>query len=108
MHAIHIRIRGNYNIIEPESLQSFFNIQGMLKQIEFFIFIYHFFRQPKTIQWFTTQTEYSLGLHITRLGDRSTGAVPLCYEDGSFFLLCYKFLSSFGRRFIIKMKTAIA
>lgn len=49
MHPIHIRIGGDDHIIETESFQSFFNIQGVLKQVEFFVFVNNFFVRPKQL-----------------------------------------------------------
>ena len=49
MHTIHIGISGNHHIIKTETFQSFFDIQCMLQQVEFFIFVNNFLGQAKTI-----------------------------------------------------------
>ena len=82
MHAIHISIGCNYNIIIPQTFQAFFNIQCMLQQVELFIFIHHFFSQPKTVQRFTPQAENSLCFYISCFGNGAAGTVTFSNKDG--------------------------
>ena len=49
MHTIHIRIGGDDYLIVSQVIQILFNVEGMLEQIEFFIFINHLFGQTETI-----------------------------------------------------------
>lgn len=46
MHAVNIGICGNYHIVVSEVLQPVFNIQGCLKQVELFVFVYDLFERP--------------------------------------------------------------
>ena len=63
MHSVNIGIRGNHDVVVTQVVQSVFNVECRLQQIEFLIFVYYFFCKTKTIQWFTTQAENSLGIY---------------------------------------------
>ena len=82
MHAIHIRIGCDHNILIPQPIQAFFNIQCVLQQVELLIFIDHFFSKSKTIQRFTPQTKHGLCFYISCFCDGTTGTIAFRYKDG--------------------------
>ena len=71
VHAVHIRIRGDDHLVVTQGVQSILDVEGRLKQIEFFILVDHLLGQPKTVQGLSLQTEDGLCRHISRLGDRA-------------------------------------
>src|SRR5688572_2537471 len=86
MHPIDIRIGGYNNIIITEIIQAVLNIQRMLEQVEFLIFINHFFCKTVAVQWLSFQTENGLGHDIPGFGDGPAGRISLGYEQGRFLL----------------------
>jgi hypothetical protein len=57
VHAVHIGISGDDNLAVSQAFQPIFNIQRMLQQIEFFIFIDNLFCQAERIQRLTAQAK---------------------------------------------------
>jgi hypothetical protein len=47
VHAIHIGIGCDDDIVVPQSFQPIFNIQRMLQQVEFFVLVHHFFGEAE-------------------------------------------------------------
>ena len=43
MHAVHVRIGSNDNIVIAEIVEAIFDVERVLKQIELFIFVDDFF-----------------------------------------------------------------
>src|SRR6266487_3161449 len=79
----------------------------MLQQIEFFIFINHFFGKTKTIQWFTTQAKNSLRFYISCLSDGTAGTVAFGNKNGRLILFGKIFFLAFGWQFITQMNSTV-
>ena len=82
MHAIHIGIRGNHDIVIAQILKSLFKVERSLEQVELFIFVNNPFAQPEAVERFSLKAEYRLGVNIPGLGDRSAGRITLGDENG--------------------------
>src|SRR5690606_2282234 len=81
VHAVHIGI-GSYNHpVVAQPVQPVFDLQGMLEQIELFIFIYDLFRQSVTVQGLTPQAEDCLSAHVPGFSDGATCGVTLSDEN---------------------------
>src|SRR5690606_5511742 len=86
MHTIYVGIGSNYNIIIPQVIDIFLNIQSSLQKIKLLIFIDDLFCEPEGIKRFSLQTKNSLSIDITRLGDRSAGRITFGNKYGGFKL----------------------
>ncbi len=64
MHAIHIGIRCNNNVVITKIFISVFDVQSRLQQVELFVLINNLLGETETIQRLAFQTEYSLCGHI--------------------------------------------
>src|SRR6478672_3326017 len=107
MHSIHISIGCNYNIIVSQAFIAFFNIKCMLQEVELFIFIHYFFGKTITVERFTTQAKYSLGIHAAGLSDGATGTITLGNKYGGFFLFFYDEFFVLPCWFVVVMKFTI-
>ena len=81
MHAIHIGIGSNNDIVVAQVLQTVFNVEGMLKKIEFFVLVDDLLGQAKGIERLSPEAEDSLSLHIAGLGNGTACGIPLSYEQ---------------------------
>src|SRR5258707_15652670 len=79
----------------------------MLQQVELLILIYHFFRQPITVQRLTTKAENSLSFHVPGLGDTAAGGIPFRNKDGALLLLFQRHLLILAGRLFIIMEPAV-
>ena len=86
VHAVDISIRCHYHLIISKGVETFFNVEGCLEQIELLIFVHHFLRQAKAVQWLTTQRENGLCIDITTLSDAAAGRVTLRNKNARLFL----------------------
>jgi hypothetical protein len=77
VHSVHIGIGCNNNLVVTQIVNAFFNVQRCLQQVEFFVFVNHFFGESEGIQRFPPQTENGLRIYIARFGDGTTGRVTL-------------------------------
>src|SRR5690606_13206365 len=81
VHAIHIRIGGNYNLAIPKAIDSVFDIQGVLQKVKLLIFIHDLLGHTKAIERLSTKRKYSLRLHVAGFGDRTRGGISLRDEE---------------------------
>ena len=86
MHAIHIGIGSHDHLIISQSVETLLDVKGCLQQIELLVLIYHLLRESETVEWFASQREYGLRVHITALRDASAGRVTLSDKDAGFLL----------------------
>ena len=100
VHPVHIGIGRDNHFVITQSIQSIFNIQSRLQEVELLVFIHDFFREAITIERFSPQTEHGLEIGVAALGDGTAGRIPLGDEYTRFFRLI-----SFR---VIQMNAAIA
>ena len=60
MHPINVCISSYYNFSVSKPIQTIFNIQRMLQEVKFLIFIYNLLCEPKRIKRLTSQAVFSL------------------------------------------------
>ena len=82
MHTIHIGIGGYYNVVVAQAFHAFFYVEGVLQQVELFIFIHYLLGKAVAVERLTPQTEHRLSLYLPALGDATAGRVALGDEDG--------------------------
>ena len=82
MHAVDICICGDHHIIIAQGVEAVLDIEGVLEEVELLILIDHLFGQAKAVERLSTKAEYSLGIDVARLGDRTTRGVALRDEKG--------------------------
>ena len=86
VHAIHVGIRGYDNLVIAKSIESIFDVESRLKEVELFIFIHHLLGKSVGVERFTTKREDSLCVYIAAFGDTSAGRVTLGDENARLFL----------------------
>ena len=64
VHAVVIGVRGDDYLVIAQFLQSVFNIQGMLEEVEFLIFIDDFTAHAEGVQRLAPQGENGLGFRV--------------------------------------------
>ncbi len=108
VHAVHIGVGCYDDLVVAKSFDTFFHIERVLQEIEFFVLIDDLFGQTETVQGFAAEAEDSLCFHVSGLGNTAAGGVAFRDEDGALFLL-FKDLILFlaGWLFIIVV-TAVA
>ena len=86
VHAIDIGICCHDDLIISEGIETFFDIEGSLQQIELLVLVDHLLGKAKAVQWFTTQREHGLRIDITALSDASAGRIAFRNKDARLLL----------------------
>ena len=81
VHSVHVGIGGDHNLVVAQRFQAVLNVQGVLQQVEFLIFVHHFLGQPEAVERLATQAEHGLQIHVARLRDRAAGRVAFGDEQ---------------------------
>jgi hypothetical protein len=108
MHAIHIGIRSDDDIVEPQSFITFFYIQRVLQQVKLLVFIHDLLGKPETVQRFSPQTEYGLCFNVPGLGNGTARRITFGNEYGALFLFFNDLVLVFAGGFVIVMEPAVA
>ena len=69
VHPIDIGIRGDNHLVVAKRVESVFDVEGGLKEVEFLIFVHHLLGQSIGIEGLSAQGEDGLRFHLTTLGD---------------------------------------
>ena len=81
VHTVYIGICCHYHLIISKRVESVFNVERRLQQVELFVFVDHLFGEPERVQWFSAEREHRLCVHIAAFGDGSAGRIALGDED---------------------------
>ena len=77
MHAVDIGIGGDYDIVVPQSVDPFLDVECCLQEIELVVLIQYLGRDAIGVLGLAAEGEHRLGLHIADLGDGSGSRVAL-------------------------------
>src|SRR4051794_10997422 len=108
VHAIDISISCKHNIVVTQTFKTIFNIQSMLQEVKFLVFVYHLFSKTITIQGLSPQAKNCLCINPPAFCNRSTCTIAFCYKYSCLVALFKNFLFVSSLRFIIVMKLAVA
>ena len=86
VHAVHIGIGSNDNLVVTQFIQALLYIQGSLQKVELLVLIDHLLGKTKTVKGLTAQAEYGLGIYVTALGYGTAGRVTLGNENAALLL----------------------
>src|SRR5690606_8259288 len=85
-------IRRDDDVVVAQSIEAILDIQCVLQQVEFLIFIDDLFGQAKTVERLPLQTKHRLCLHIPGFGNGATGRITLCNKNGR-LLITFMFIT---------------
>ena len=86
VHAVDIGIGCNYHFVVAQAVDSVFDVECCLQQVELLVFIHHLLSKSVGVERLASQREDGLGLHVAALGDASACRVTLGDEYAAVFL----------------------
>lgn len=84
VHAVVIGVRGDDHLVVAQVFQPVFNVQGMLEEVEFLVFIDDLAAHAEGVQRLAAQGEDRLDFRIPRRGDGAGGGDAFRDEEGGF------------------------
>ena len=84
VHTVHIGIGRDNHLVVAEVLETVFDIESVLQQVEFFVFVHHLLGHAEAVQRLTAQAEHGLRLHVAGLGNGTRSRVTFGNEDHGF------------------------
>ena len=84
VHTIDISIGCDNHFVVTQVLETVFDIERMLQQVEFFVLIDDLLRHAEAVERLTAEAEHRLRLHVTSLGDGAGCGVTFCNENHRF------------------------
>lgn len=87
VHAVNVGVGGEDDVVVAEFFEVFFDVEGVLEEVELFVFVADFAREAEAVEGFAAQAEDGLGVDVAALGDAAGGAVAFGDEQGREFAL---------------------
>lgn len=90
MHAVDVGVGGEDDVVVAEVFEVFFDVEGVLEEVEFFVFVADFAGEAEAVEGFAAEAEDGLGVDVAAFGDAAAGAVAFGDEDGA-VVACFVF-----------------
>ena len=83
VHAVHIGIGGDDDVVVAEVLHAIVDVEGVVEEVELFVLIYLGLAYGDGVEGLASEAEDGLGLDVAALGDAAACGEALGDEDGA-------------------------
>ena len=84
VHTVHISIGRDDDFVVTQVLETVFDVERVLQQVEFFVFVHDLLGHAEAVERLTAEAEHRLRLHVTSLRDGTRCRVTFCNENHRF------------------------
>ena len=84
VHAVDVGIGGDDDAVVTQVFDAVFDVEGVLEEVEFLVFVNDFFGEAKAVQGLSFEGEDGLGFGVAGFGDGTGGGIALGDEDHGF------------------------